>query len=312
MSDSYGTQRWVSFYNDSGLVIPSYALIMLVSDKGTTSSTKNFCKRLRARQYTSGGTGQFSDQGIYAFNSRSPVEPETYGKCNFAVDGPAWARIKDVDVDGTDLNADTDWLGKEYGPINEKWSIGPDGGGYVLLTRPKQLDGASYHRVLVMKKADTLTLLKSTETVDILGPRSSFIGGATPPSAKHTGLACIVDIATGDYDDSVEFDVDTSYIGSALVMPNADGTYPLNAQYLMWARKHGDKFYAVSGGTPAFEGEITTSEGGDQYTVTPIIPSTATPIICESLFSESYVIGQRCWVQMQGSSPFITHSGCVP
>lgn len=183
MSDSYGTQRWVSFYNDSGLVIPSYALIMLVSDKGATSSTKNFCKRLRARQYTTSGSDQFIDRGVYAFNSRQPVQPETYGKCNFAIDAPAWARIKDVDVSGTNLDADDDWVGTEYGPINEKWSIGPDGYGYSLLSRPKKLDGASYHRVLVMKKPTAgVEMLRywpagGFSTVNFLGSRDS--GGIT-------------------------------------------------------------------------------------------------------------------------------------
>ncbi len=167
MSDAYGAQRWVSFYNDSGETIPSYALLMFVSDSGEPDTTVNFSKRLRAKQYTTDG-----DKRVYAFNSRSPVKAGEYGKCNFAVDGPAWARIKDVDVPAVNLDEDAEWIEREYGPVDSKWSIGPDGTGYRLLTRPQKLTDTDYHRVLVMAERPTAARLVVNGTTDrIAGPR---------------------------------------------------------------------------------------------------------------------------------------------
>lgn len=254
MSDSYGTQRWVSFYNDSGLVIPSYALVMLVSDKGATSSTKNFCKRLRARQYTTSGSDQFIDRGVYAFNSRQPVQPETYGKCNFAVDGPAWARIKDVDVSGTDLNEDTDWLGKEYGPINEKWSIGPDGSGYALLSRPKQLDGASYHRVLVMKKPAAGVELLGYFPANGIGATVKFLGSRNSGGVEYEGVG----LRVLKFNDTTHVPEVISSTESTIYARNCDGLL-VPGRYYECVRQ-GEVWRPCGGGMIKFSSAVTLDD----------------------------------------------------
>lgn len=160
-----------------------------------------------------------------------------------------------------------------------------------------------------------LVLMKSTETSNIMGPRASFWGGS-PPNPYTTGKACIVDRDTGSYDVTKEFDVDTKYMTSGLIMPNLDGTYPLNSQYLFEAIQTGtDSYSAICGGTTSFEGEIVTDEGSGEYTVAPKIPTGATAILCSSLYTvshESFIVGQSCFVIMQGSTPWIIAGGCVP
>lgn len=146
MSDDVrNTQRWCSFYNASGETIPAYGVINLVSDKGASSDTVNFCRRLVGKKFSSS-----DDNGLYALNSRFPVPAGQYGECTFARSAPAFAAISQTDLGETpDISADEDWIGQDWGPVQDKWTIG-SGSGFVLMARPEvdYVDGLS--RVLVL------------------------------------------------------------------------------------------------------------------------------------------------------------------
>ena len=152
MSDDVrNTQRWCSFYNASGETIPAYGVINLVSDKGASSDTVNFCRRLVGKKFSSS-----DDNGLYALNSRFPVPAGQYGECTFARSAPAFAAISQVDLgESVDISADDDWIGQDWGPVEGKWTIG-SGGGFVLMARPDvdYVDGFSRVLVLAVTPSD--------------------------------------------------------------------------------------------------------------------------------------------------------------
>lgn len=242
MSDAYGAQRWISYYNDSGETIPSYALLMMVSDHGEPNTIVNFSKRLRAKKYSIS-----DDKSVYALNSRVPVKSGEYGKCTFAVDGPAWARIKDVDIPDLDLDEDARWIEREYGPTHDKWSIGPNGTGYRILTRPQKLTDTDYHRVLVMKTpTQERLLIYDEDATEVLGPDRSF-GGVT-----QTGSAWLAD----DYI-SPEYDAESD--------PVTVNARDINGIILPgdWfrAEKHGQYWWATTASITTFRGVLEDATG---------------------------------------------------
>lgn len=140
-------QRWVSFINESGETIPSYACMMLISDTETDPSTLNYKQRLLFQQPDS----TVSDANkTFALNSRVPVPPGSYGSCTFAIDAPAWARIVtdsgNSDWDVTDPTKD--WVGQEWGPQDGQWDIDVDGKGYIIQSAPD----LGQNRVLVRRR----------------------------------------------------------------------------------------------------------------------------------------------------------------
>jgi len=136
-------QRWVSFLNTSGGEIPPYAVISFKSDKGASSDVANYSQRLVAKKFSDG-----DPCAATAFNSGAKVPDGKYGVCTFPVNGPCWARVDSGDMPSfaDTLSDDDEWLGRDWGPTEGKWSITPAGSGFTICSRPD----TDLNRVLVL------------------------------------------------------------------------------------------------------------------------------------------------------------------
>lgn len=150
-------QRWVSFLNQSGSEIPPYAVISFKSDKGASSGVANYKMRLLGKKFADG-----DPCAAVAFNSGAKVSDGKYGVCTFPVNGPCWARVDSADMPSfaNSLSGDDDWVGRDWGPTNGKWSITPAGSGFTICSRPD----ISLNRVLVLAK-DKVLVCKASAAI---------------------------------------------------------------------------------------------------------------------------------------------------
>ena len=150
-------QRWVSFLNASGGEIPPYAVISFKSDKGASSDVANYSQRLVAKKFSDG-----DPCAATAFNSGAKVPDGKYGVCTFPVNGPCWARVDSGDMPSfaDTLSDDDEWLGRDWGPTEDKWSITPAGSGFTICSRPD----TDLNRVLVVAK-DKVIVCKADEDI---------------------------------------------------------------------------------------------------------------------------------------------------
>ena len=140
-------EGYFSYYNGSGETIPPYGVVLLRSDTSASVSTFGYKKRIVADIYTDTD----AENVILGLNSPASCDAGKYGKCSLATMSPTWARIESDSADGESYSisdATYDWVGIEWGPINESWALDSDGTGFILLSAP-DLDN---NRVLVISK----------------------------------------------------------------------------------------------------------------------------------------------------------------
>jgi hypothetical protein len=296
--DNYGLQRWVSFYNDSGEVIPSYSLLMLVSDTDVPDTTQNYQKRLKAKKYAVG-----DDFGVFAINSRMPVQPEAYGSCTFAANGPEWARTNDVIMAESGLGNTDDWIGQEWGPRDGEWEIGP-GSGYLLLSHPQQIPNTTTYRVLVIRNANSsagIRLMKNIEPGPP-DPDPLFLGPLTM-TGMVTIANCILADANiaGGTDGTDTFEVSGLYLGGNAIPPNG----------YFWARSGRDRWYAVCGGVTVIQGEMSGGDLSFTNFVSTGFSSNTVLVAVEDACSDSLIDGTDVTAVFDGDK-WIVISDCCP
>lgn len=146
VSETQSAQRWLSFRNDSGEVVPAYAIVQLISDRETDTTVPKYLRRLRM---TKPNSKVDEPETTFALNGRARGPVDQYCDCTFAVDAPAWARIESDSGDATwDVSDPSlDWVGQEWGPVDGRWDVNIDGKGF-LIQGPPDLDN---NRILVRR-----------------------------------------------------------------------------------------------------------------------------------------------------------------
>lgn len=168
--DNYGMQRWVSFYNGSGEEIPPYGVLTILTDKESGSDINKY-RRIRAGKFLEDTDDiKKQDRNIYALNSSLSVKPGRYGKCTFATNGPAWARFKmnEIYPQSFDAAGDHEWVGQEWGPFHDSWSLGMSRPGFTVMARPD----VDNNRILVLQRFNQGYLVQYDPLATVcLGPR---------------------------------------------------------------------------------------------------------------------------------------------
>lgn len=242
--DNYGMQRWVSFFNDSGEEIPPYGVLSIVTDHDYASDINKY-KRLRVVKFTDSDDNQRTqDRNLYALNSSLKVKPGKYGKCTFAIDGPAWAR--------TDQTQDDDypgWVGCECGPRDEEWHVSVGFPGFTMLARPEY----SKKRVLVIQQPTERFLVQySPEETTCLGPRDR--GGIV---SEGPGLRGFYPIGPTFRNGSLKYEVTLSARDLNGVLMPGQWTWATR-KAVVGSSELRVKYFAETGGFTAFLGTSQT------------------------------------------------------
>lgn len=138
----------LTFFNDTDEEIPPYAVMQMRSDLDGSYTASDFPSRLKFRKYDEFVAQEVHESAIshvpvsrgriLALNSEIPVASGSYGRCSFAYDYPAWARITEESGNGV-LNLSGYPAGltnTEFGPSVDRWDINTGGWGFFFRSPP--------------------------------------------------------------------------------------------------------------------------------------------------------------------------------